>query len=291
MDHVVQARSGMMVTGGRVKDGLPTSGESPYADYMAATLLSFGVASALFQRERTGRGTRVDTSLLQASLALQNNLMVRVEQVDGPRHAEFARWLDEARGAGVPFAEQVEAMPRNRRPGSTMIYVRTYATKDAAIAVACGSPSLQRKFMATVGLADPGIEEGAIPPAAAEAHYTKLKREVDAVMASRTAAEWQAALAAAGVPAGTVALPLEMLDAPQPAANSMTHRFEHPALGPVTVLAPPVRVGESGFTPAPPTPPFGSEVRDVLAWAGVASADVDRLVSGGAVTPRGARRA
>ena len=68
-----------MVTGGKISDGLPTSGESPIADYMAATLLAFGVASALYRRERTGRGGRVDTSLLLAALALQNNLMVRVE--------------------------------------------------------------------------------------------------------------------------------------------------------------------------------------------------------------------
>jgi formyl-CoA transferase len=286
MDHVVQARSGMMVTGGRVKDGLPTSGESPYADYMAATLLAFGVASALYQRERTGLGSRVDTSLLQASLALQNNLMVRVEKIDGPRHAEFGDWLAGARSAGVPFAEQVERMPRNRPPGSSMIYVRTYATKDAAIAIACGSPSLRRKFIAAVGLTDPALDDGAIAPDAVDAHYTRLKREVDAVMASRTGAEWQAVLTAAGVPVGTVALPVEMLDAPQPAANGMFHRFEHAKLGPVTVLAPPVSVGADGFVAGPPTKPFGSEVRELLAWAGFAPADVERLATGGAVTPR-----
>src|SRR5215510_928367 len=89
MDFVVQARSGLMVTGGKVKDGLPTSGDTPIADYMAAALLAFGVASALYRRERTGRGGRVDTSLLMAALALQNNLMIRVESVDGPRHDEF----------------------------------------------------------------------------------------------------------------------------------------------------------------------------------------------------------
>ena len=291
MDHVVQARSGMMVTGGRVKDELPTSGESPYADYMAATLLSFGVASALFQRERTGWGSRVDTSLLQASLALQNNLMVRVESHDGARHAEFADWLAGARSAGVPFPEQVERMPRNRPPGSAMIYVRTYATKDAAIAIACGSPSLRKKFIATVGLQDKAIDEGGVAPEAVDAHYLRLKREVEAVMASRTADDWQAALSAAGVPAGTVALPVEMLDAPQPAANAMMHHFDHPTLGRVTVLAPPVRVGADGFAPAPPTAAFGSEVRDILAWAGFAGAALDRLLGGGAVTPRGPRRA
>ena len=42
-------------------------------------------------------------------------------------------------------------MPRNRVVASQAIYVRTYATKDAALAVACGSPSLRRKFIAAVG--------------------------------------------------------------------------------------------------------------------------------------------
>ena len=109
MDMVVQARSGLMVTGGKVSEsGLPTTGESPIADYMAAALLAFGVASALYRRERTGRGGRVDTSLLQAALALQNNLMIRVESVDGPRHADFREWL----GAGPPRRRAVRRAGR-----------------------------------------------------------------------------------------------------------------------------------------------------------------------------------
>jgi crotonobetainyl-CoA:carnitine CoA-transferase CaiB-like acyl-CoA transferase len=256
---------------------------------MAATLLAFGVASALFQRERTGRGARVDTSLLQAALALQNNLMVRVETIDGPPHEVFGAWLASARSAGVPFAEQVERMPRNRPAGSATVYVRTYATRDAAIAIACGSPSLRKKFIAAVGLVDPALDD-AVAPDAIDAHYVRLKGEVEAVMASRTAEDWQARLTAAGVPAGTVALPVEMLDAAQPAANGMFHRFEHAELGPVTVLAPPVRVGPDGFVPGPPTRPFGSEAREILAWAGFSGADVERLVAAGAVTPRAPRR-
>src|SRR5262245_47526178 len=125
MDHVVQARSGLMVTGGRTKEGLPTSGESPIADYMAAALLAFGVASALYRRERTGRGGRVDTSLLLAALALQNNLMVRVDAIDGPRHKAFGEWLTRAREGGVPFSEQVERMPRNRPIAPAARYFRT----------------------------------------------------------------------------------------------------------------------------------------------------------------------
>jgi formyl-CoA transferase len=194
MDYVVQARSGLMVTGGRVKDGLPATGESPIADYMTATLLAFGVASALYRRERTGRGGRVDTSLLMGALALQNNLMVRVEKLDGGRHAAFRDWLAQARGGGVPFAEQVERMPRNRVVSSLMIYMRTYATKDAALAVACGSPSLKRKFITAVGHQDPALDGAVADP---DAHYDALRAAVDATLASRTTAEWKAILDAA----------------------------------------------------------------------------------------------
>jgi len=276
MDHVVQARSGLMVTGGRTKDGLPTSGESPIADYMAAALLAFGVTSALYRRERTGRGGRVDTSLLLAALALQNNLMVRVDALDGARDTGFLDWLGQARGGGVPFAEQVERMPRNRVVASQAIYIRTYATKDAALAVACGSPSLRRKFMAAVGHADPALT-GSVPDV--NAHYAALKPAVEATLASRTTAEWQAHLDAHGVPASGVSLPIEMLDDPQPAANGMFHRFDHPTLGPATVLGPPVRV-DDGFVPGPPTPAFGSEARAILAWAGFDDGDITRFLAG-----------
>jgi crotonobetainyl-CoA:carnitine CoA-transferase CaiB-like acyl-CoA transferase len=283
MDLVVQGRSGLMVTGGRVKDGLPTTGESPIADYMAAALLAFGVTSALYRRERTGRGGRVDTSLLLASLALQNNLMVRVETLDGPRHAAFAEWLAQARAGGVPFAEQVERMPRNRVVASQAIYIRTYATKDAALAVACGSPSLRRKFIAAIGHDDPALA-GAV--ADVDTHYAALRTAVEATVASRTTQEWKTTLDAAGVPASGVALPVEILDDPQPAANAMFQRVEHPTLGPVTVLGPPVQVDDGGFVPGPPTAAFGSEARAILAWAGFAEADVDRLLAGGALTPK-----
>jgi len=283
MDLVVQGRSGLMVTGGRVKDGLPTTGESPIADYMAAALLAFGVASALYRRERTGRGGRVDTSLLLASLALQNNLMVRVDALDAPRHADFVEWLVQARAGGVPFAEQVERMPRNRVVASQAVYIRTYATKDAALAVACGSPSLRRKFIAAIGHDDPALN-GAVPDV--NAHYAALRAAVEATIASRTTQEWKTTLDGAGVPASGVALPLEILDDPQPVANAMFQRFEHPTLGPVTVLGPPVQVDETGFVPGPPTAAFGSEARAILTWAGFAERDVDRLIAGGAVTPK-----
>jgi crotonobetainyl-CoA:carnitine CoA-transferase CaiB-like acyl-CoA transferase len=280
MDMVVQARSGLMVTGGKMKDGLPTTGESPIADYMAAALLALGVASALYRRERTGLGGRVDTSLLQAALALQNNLMIRVEDVDGPRHVEFRDWLVQARRGGVSFVEQVERMPRNRPVAMAAVYYRTYATRDAALAVACGSSSLRRRFMAAVGHEDPALTSAV---ADLDAHYAALGRAVETTIASRATEEWTATLAAAGVPASRVALPLEILDDAQATSNAMFARQDHPALGSLTLLGPPVTLDGEGFAPAAPTPAFGSETRAILEWAGFAETDLPRLLAGGAV--------
>lgn len=283
MDLVVQARSGLLTTNGRMKDGLPASGESPVADYMAAALVAFGVASALYQRAQTGSGSRVDVSLLMAALVLQNNLMIRVDTADGPTHAAFREWLERARREGVPYAEQAERMPRNRPVALVAVYYRTYATKDSAIAVACGSPGLRRRFIDTVGLEDPALD-GHVGDL--DTHYAGLKGRVEATMASRTTGEWRSLLEARGVPASGVALPIEILDDEQPAANRMFYRYDHPALGPMTVLGAPLDQGDGGFAPGPPTPPFGSEVREILAWAGFAERHVERLLAAGAVGPR-----
>jgi len=197
--------------------------------------------------------------------------------IDSAPHAAFRGWLEQARGGGVSFPEQVERMPRNRVVASLAVYIRTYATKDAALAVACGSPSLRRKFIAAVGHEDPALT-GSVPDVTA--HYAALKQAVEATLASRTTAEWQAHLDAHGVPASGVALPIEMLDDPQPAANDMFHRFDHPTLGAATVLGPPVRVDGDGFVPGPPTAPFGSEARAILAWAGFGESEIQRFLAG-----------
>src|SRR5512132_2686116 len=60
MDLVVQARTGLMASLGKVRDGVPATGEAPVADYICAMSLAFGIASALLRRERTGRGGAVD---------------------------------------------------------------------------------------------------------------------------------------------------------------------------------------------------------------------------------------
>src|SRR5436309_15244 len=228
MDLVVQARTGLMASLGRVEDGVPATGEAPVADYVCALSLAFGIASALLRRERTGRGGEVEAALMMAALVAQNNSMVRVESVDGAEHAKVRARLAAMRAAGRPFTEQDEIVPSARTPGMVNVYYRTYATKDDVVGVACVSPGLQRAFMEVLGLVD-DAPRGA-DRAALERHYTGLAERCEQVLASRTAAaairrsagspgngsgNWAASVAIAGV--------ISLTTTPLRASNSASH--------------------------------------------------------------------
>jgi len=281
MDLVVQARSGLLAAGGGVRDGVPTGGENPVVDYMCAMTLAFGIATALLRRATTGRGGEVDVSLLMAALMIQNNNMVRIESADGVAHAAIRARLEELRATGRPYAEQAALTPQIRPPGTVNVYYRTYATRDAAIAVACGSPALRRAFIGAVALTDAALDRPIGDREKELQHYTALRRSVEAALASRTTAEWQATFEAAGIPAAGVKLPLELLDDEQPLANGMLHDLAHPALGRIRVLAPPLSMDGGGFVPAPATSPFGSETRAILGDLGFSSAEVGTLLAEG----------
>jgi crotonobetainyl-CoA:carnitine CoA-transferase CaiB-like acyl-CoA transferase len=281
MDLVVQARSGLMVGHGRLRDGLPAAGDPPTADYMCAMMLAFGIASALLRRERTGRGGEIDVSLLKAALTVQNNAMIRVQAVDGPRHAEALETLAALRARGAPYAEQAAVNPTVRTPAMIAVYYRTFATRDAALAVACGSPGLRRAFGRAVGFTDDRLGMR-FPDAEDEArHYAELGAEVERRIAARTTAEWTELLATHGIPAAGVRLPVEMIDDVQALAVGAFVDLDHPLVGGLRMLATPVGMDGDGFRPGPATQPYGSETRALLGEIGFEPASIDALIAEG----------
>jgi crotonobetainyl-CoA:carnitine CoA-transferase CaiB-like acyl-CoA transferase len=223
----------------------------------------------------------VDVALLMAALLVQNNSFVRVAAADGPVHAATLEALAAARGAGRPHAEQAAVLPTTRTPGMVGVYYRTYTTRDATIAVACVSPGMQRAFAAAIGIEDAGLGRGLSDREAADRHYEPLRRQAETILASRTTAEWKAIFDAKGIPAAGVKFAVEILDDPQALANGFVHDLAHPTVGPVRVLAPPLRLDGDGFAPAPATAAFGSESRTILAGLGFTEDEVAGLLSGG----------
>ena len=279
MDLVVQARSGLMASLGKIRDGVPATGEAPVADYICALSMAFGVAAALLRRERTGRGGALDVALFMAALLAQNNSLVRVTAIDGPVQAEALARLEELRAAGASFEEQAAVIPSARTAGMLNVYFRTYRTKDEAIGIACVSPGLQRTLMDTLGLTDEAHGGAIGDRAALERHYAALGTRVEALLASRTSAEWKQIFDKRGLPAAAVRFAVEMFEDDQTRANGFLYDLPHPALGPVRVLAPPVKLDGEGFRPGAATPPFGSETRAILAAAGFTEGEIDALVA------------
>ena len=278
MDTVVQARSGLMVANGRQDDGRPVPGDPVSADHMCAMTLAFGIASALLRRESTGEGAEVHTSLLQAALTINNSQMLRIDSVEGAKHAEALQQLNQRRAAGAGYDELRGDNPAARANSMRSVYFRTYTTRDGWIAVACGSPALRRRFAGAVGLDDPYF--GADFDGAQE-HYAGLGATAEATFAARTTAEWEAELDRVGVPASDVKFPLELLDDAQVLANGMLTDVEHPALGTIRAMAPPLKLDGDGFRTVPATARFGSETRPILASLGFDDAEVDAFLATG----------
>ena len=280
MDIVLQARSGLLAANGRMIDGRPASGDPVVADYMCAMCLSFGVASALLRRERTGKGGIVDVSLMHAAMILANNQLIRSEDKDGPAHAAALQKLAAQRAANAPYEEQAAAIPNARFPSMTAVYFRTFETADRAIAVACGSHSLRVKFAAVLGIEDLGLLETALEDPRWELYYTALKAEAETIVRQASSEKWLSRLNEAGIPVAAVHFPIELFDDPHAHANGMFHDMEHPAAGTVRMVGPPVELdGGDGFQASAPTPAFGSETDRILGELGFDAPAIEALVT------------
>ena len=283
MDIVVQARSGLMVANGRAAEGRPVSGDPVAADYMCAMTLAFGVASALFRRAQNGEseagGGAVHASLIQAAMTLNNNQMMRVESADGPAHEQAKAELARLRAEGADYPTQRAALPYARARSMADIYFRTYDTADGWLAVACGSRRLRQRFIAAIGLEDPHAGDDAPER---QQFYDDLRTAAEARLRERSTAEWERALAEVGVPASRVLTPMELLDDPQTQANRMLHDLEHPAVGPIRLLAPPLALDQDGFQPREAAAPFASQTREILAELGFAESRINELIDAGA---------
>ena len=88
-DGVAQAMSGAMDMTG--DPGLPSKAYSPHVDFCSASLAAYGTLLALMEREKTGKGQRVQTSLLHSALTMTNSLIIEQELLNGNRVASQNR--------------------------------------------------------------------------------------------------------------------------------------------------------------------------------------------------------
>lgn len=278
MDLALVGYSGLAV----FTDGGPVQPGVPLVDYTAALLLAWGISTALYHRERTGRGQRLDVSLLHAALVLQNNQVNHIDVVDEWR-TEFVEYLKGAFAEGRSWSEILAHRETLQPFALARAYYTFYRTHDGVVAVAALGKPNQARMVQVLGLDDRWVTDPGWIPDDARAHVAAVLHQASDRLAGETTGHWMRVFGAAGIPICPVQFPEQLLDDEQAWANGYFTRLEHDLVGGLTVVAPPVRFGDSPLEAGVASPVLGAHTRELLQVAGVDPATIDRLAESGAI--------
>ncbi|SDC20269.1 CaiB/BaiF CoA transferase family protein [Nocardioides lianchengensis] len=212
-DQIAQGEAGLMSLTGSGPDD-PQRVGTPIADLLSGMYGAYGVLAALHERERSGVGTVVRTSLLAA--------------VVGVHAFQGTRWT---------VAGEVGRAQGNHHP--SIAPYGLFRCRDGSVQIALGSEGLWRKFCAGFGL-DPAAEGLATNPERV-AVRERVIEVVEAAFADWDAEPLLARLAEIGIPAGKVRTLDEVYGWDQVASQGLLLDVDHPTLGSVTLPGPPLR--------------------------------------------------
>lgn len=193
-DMVVQARGGVMsITGEKDRD--PVRVGASIGDIVAGMFLAQGILAALLDRDRIGKGRKIDVSMLDSQLALLEHA-VAMTSVNGTAPGPS--------GARHPSITPFE----------------TFHAADGLFVIAAGNDRLFEKLCVALELPLADDPRFATNPARCE-HARLLKRLIEAITLGDTRTAWIAKLTAAGIPTGPIQNVAEVLKDPQIMARNM----------------------------------------------------------------------
>lgn len=287
-DLLVQAMSGIMDFERKVERGVPVGITSfAPADLSTGMFTSYAIASALFMRERTGLGQRIDTSLFASALAIQYRPTLAIESLDRENRETMLRTVEAAREAGASYEELQQLRTGLGLSRATAMYYRVFRTRDSMLAVACLNNRQRRGLRDALGVSDTVVDGHVYELGAAvapEEHQALMAAYEDAFRA-RTTAEWLPVLEAADVPCVPVVLTDEVFDHPQVAANGLIKTMEHPVVGTIRQPGVPVWMSNAETGRHVPAPAFSAHARETLRWLGYGEEQIAGLERQGIVQP------
>jgi crotonobetainyl-CoA:carnitine CoA-transferase CaiB-like acyl-CoA transferase len=194
-DHVIQATSGIMAMTG-TETVHPIKFGSPAIDYATGTMGAFALAAALFQRERSGQGQRIDMAMLDVAMILMASHLTG-----------FLRTGSHPKPHG------------NKQPHATN---SAYATRDGLVML--GASNLRQQKRLWTVLERPEMIKRTNEER--DADHAREEAVLTEIMATRTAAEWEDYLQSRHVPAARVRRMEEALADPQLATRGVLHRHD-----------------------------------------------------------------
>ncbi len=244
-DQIAQGMSGLMSVTGTAESG-PTRVGIAICDLLAGVFAAQGVLLALEARHRTGRGQRVETSLLESIVSILS-------------------W-----SAGIYFETGRTPAPQgNHHPLSSPHGV--FKGSDRPFNIAVGNESMWRKFVGVIGRQELARDQRFSSARDRVRNRAALTDEINRALASQTAQWWIDTLNREGIPAGPILTVEEILNHPQTAAREMLLKLPHPTLREVLTTGLAVKLAD---TPGKITrPPLVGEHTDAVLRAHGYSAD------------------
>ena len=215
-DMVVQAMGGIMSLTGH-PGSPPTRVGSSVGDLAAGLFATIGIATALYDRTKSGHGMKVDVAMLDCQVALLENAIARyvaTGQTPGPlgnRHPSIA-----------PFA--------------------CFAAKDKYLAIAAGNDALFAKVAQVLGRPELAQDPRFASNGARVRHVDALTTEMELALKQRPAREWLALLEADGIPCAPLNSVADVMVDPQILARNMIVTADDPDVGPWRMQGNPVKL-------------------------------------------------
>jgi len=284
-DMILQAMSGLMACETKLDNGVPQQiWSTPLIDTTAGFCLAWCVCGALFAREQTGKGQKVETSLLGSALALMGARFLNVEDLDRETRHKALQDLEEKRASSASYQELLDASPGSRRQRHhANVYYRVYLTKDSPISVGCLSDPLRRRLLDTLGLTDIGLEPGYNPNTPEALAYAKdLEGQAEKILIKNTSAYWLELFENRGIPAGPVRFVEELFDDPQIQANGLVNEAEHRDAGKVKMMGPLAMFSGTPMAPEISSPALGEHTWEILEELGYSGDEISRYRDSGA---------
>jgi len=276
-DMIVQAMTGMVASETKNLDGVPSwVWSSPLIDTSAGICMAWSVCAALYARERTGVGQKIETSLLASALSLMGARFLHVESLDGEIREKTLNDLEDKRATGATYEEMVAVSPGSRRrEHHGNLYYRVYLTKDAPIGVGCLSDPLRRRLLDTLGLTDDALEPGwDNTKPESQAYSRALERRAEELLAEKPSIEWLQIFEERGIPAGPVRFIEELFDDPQVVANGLVTEVNHAQEGKIKMVGPMAHFRGTTLSPPRASPALGQHAGEILEWLGFTPGEI-----------------
>ncbi|MBS0644864.1 MAG: CoA transferase [Acetobacteraceae bacterium] len=256
-DQIAQGMGGLMSITGEPGRG-PMRVGIPVADLTAGIFAAMGILIALLEREQSGEGQWVKSSLLGAQISMLD--------------FQAARWT---------IAKEVPGQAGNNHP--TSIPTGVFQTSDGYINIAAAGDDIYRRLCKALDAdhlaANPAFATGR----ARSENRDALNEAIEAIIRGKTSAEWIEALNKAGVPSGPIYNMDQVFADPQVKHLGMTRVVQHPVIGDVEVVGQPIELSRTPWSIRSATPEPGEHTEAILAELGYSVAEVGKLRSGGVV--------